>query len=242
LVFKPDACYPNNVDPRFLHMQDPNDPDEKRVMIELRIDANNQVYMDGFMKTDLESLPLIDASLVHATEVWQHAAITYKDSILTTYFNGVKELSGKVAYTSKIINTVGKTSLGGRMDKRKYYSGLMKFLKVSHAVLDPEDFIFIHDQPALGRQTEVFYKFGDMEIFPNPVDMELKLSVGDISSGTTVELSVIDPSGKVLYNHKSESDNDDIIRVNTAEFQEGVYLVSLRSNERIDCGRIVILH
>jgi len=33
LVFKPDACYPDNTDPRFVHIQDPDDPDEKRIMI-----------------------------------------------------------------------------------------------------------------------------------------------------------------------------------------------------------------
>ena len=99
LVFKPDACYPNNIEPRFLHIQDPDDPEAKRVMIELRIDANNQCYMDGFMKTDSGSLALIDETLVHPTEVWQHVAITYKDSTLTTYFNGTKELSGTLHYS-----------------------------------------------------------------------------------------------------------------------------------------------
>ncbi len=156
LVFKPDACYPNNLSPRFLHMQDPNDPEEKRVMIELRIDANNQVYMDGFINTDLESLPLMDANLVHPTQVWQHVAITYKDSVLTTYFNGVKELSGKLGYTDKIVNTIGKTSLGARMNERSYYSGVMKFLKVSHAALDAEDFIFIHDGSTAPESNRTF--------------------------------------------------------------------------------------
>lgn len=141
LVFKPDACYPNNTEPRFVHIQDPDDPETKRVMIELRVDANNKCYMDGFIKTDSESLALIDENLVHATEVWQHVAITYKDGTLSTYFNGIKELSGTLHHSSAIVNTLGKTSLGARMDKRAYYAGLMKTLKVTHACLEPEEFI-----------------------------------------------------------------------------------------------------
>jgi len=65
LVFKPDACYPNNTDPRFVHIQDPDDPENKRLMIELRIDANNQCYMDGYLKTDAGSLAPEDFTFIH---------------------------------------------------------------------------------------------------------------------------------------------------------------------------------
>ena len=92
LVFKPDAFHQGNEAPRFVHIQDPDDPQGKRVMIELRVNENDECYMDGFINTDAESLALIDETLLHSTEVWQHVAITYKDSILTTYFNGTKEL------------------------------------------------------------------------------------------------------------------------------------------------------
>ena len=101
----------------------------------MRIDANNLCYLDGFLNTDVANLALIDESLVHATEVWQHVAITYKDSTFTTYFNGVEELSGTVHYANTIINTFGKTSFGGRMNDVAFFSGLMKTLKVSHARL-----------------------------------------------------------------------------------------------------------
>ncbi|MFO7668606.1 MAG: LamG-like jellyroll fold domain-containing protein [Bacteroidales bacterium] len=141
LIFKPDACYPNQTEPRFLHIQDPDDPQAKRVMIELRINADNQCYLDGFINTDSDNLTLIDETLVHPTEVWQHVAITYKDSTFTTYFNGIKELSGTLHYTDAIVNTHGKTSLGGRMNHVSFYAGLIKTLKVTHTCLEPEDFI-----------------------------------------------------------------------------------------------------
>ena len=243
IVFKPDACYPENTDPRFLHMQDPDDPQAKRVMIELRIDADNKVYMDGFMKTDLESLALIDEKLVHATEVWQHAAITYRDSAFTTYFNGEKELSGTLRYTDKIINTTGKTSLGGRMDKRNYYAGLIKYLKVSHTVLDPAQFIFIHEDPATSdMQTRIQKQAGEMELFPNPVDRELILDISSLPARTNLELCLYDSSGRVRYRKESECTPEEVIRVNTSDFLEGLYLVSMKSVMGIETGRFIILH
>ncbi len=243
IVFKPDACYPENTEPRFCHMQDPNDPEEKRVMIELRIDAANKVYMDGFMKTDLESLALIDESLVHSTEVWQHVAITYGDSTQTTYFNGIKELSGQLRYTDKIINTTGKTSLGARMNNRSYYAGLMKYLKVSHAVLDPEQFIFIHEEPPSSTMKPVVSgKKAEMGIFPNPVDKELILDLGNIPDRNPVEVNVYNSSGEVCYRNESEFKPDELIRINTEDYHVGLYLVSLKSENWIESGRVLVIH
>lgn len=243
IVFKPDACYPENTDPRFLHMQDPEDPQGKRVMIELRIDAKNKVYMDGFMKTDLESLALIDENLVHETEVWQHAAITYKDSEFITYFNGEKELSGTLRYTDKIINTIGKTSLGGRMDNRNYYSGLMKYLKVTHAVLDPGQFIFIHDDPPVSSGIPAAQEKDEkLDMFPNPVDQELTLDIRSLENEAEVELSLFDSSGRVCYRKGSETNPVSIIRINTSTYQEGIYLLCLKTRNGIESGRVIIQH
>jgi hypothetical protein len=81
VVFKPDACYPENIDPRVVNIQDPDDSDAKRLMLELRINENNQCYMDAFLKTDMMQLPLIDETLVNPTGVWRHIAVTYKQCV-----------------------------------------------------------------------------------------------------------------------------------------------------------------
>ena len=145
VVFKPDACYPENTAPRFIHIQDPQDPNTKQIMIELRLNEKNQCYLDGYLKTDTGSLVLIDKNLVHPTGVWMHAAVTYKNNILTTYLNGEKQLSGKIGYQEMIINYTGKVAIGGRMNKISWYKGLIKTLKVTKVALEPEDFIRIND-------------------------------------------------------------------------------------------------
>ena len=141
VLFKPDACYPENTDPRFIHIQDPEDERAKRLMIELRINEQNQCYLDAFLKTDTSDLVLIDENLVHPTEQWLHAAVVFEEGVMTTYFNGIRELRGEIGYEAALINPVGQVAIGGRMDHRNWYSGIIKSLKVTPRALDPEDFI-----------------------------------------------------------------------------------------------------
>ncbi|MCY1721960.1 LamG domain-containing protein [Prolixibacteraceae bacterium Z1-6] len=145
VIFKPAACYPENTAPRFIHFQDPNDLREKRLMIELRINEQNQCYLDGYLKTDTSSLVLIDETLVHPTNEWLHAAVTYQNNCLTTYINGQKQLSGEVGYKAAFINPEGKVAIGGRMNKVSWYNGLVKTVKVTDKALDPEGFMAIND-------------------------------------------------------------------------------------------------
>ena len=143
VVFKPDACYPHNTDPRFIHIQDPDDKQEKRLLIELRVNEQNECYLDAFIKTDTSALVLIDENLVHPTDEWLHAAVVFDNGVMTTYINGIRELSGKVGYVQMLINPGGKVSIGGRMDHRNWFSGLIRTLKVTPLALDPGDFIRI---------------------------------------------------------------------------------------------------
>lgn len=140
VVFKPDACYPENVAPRFIHIQDPNDPDAKRLMIELRLNEKNECYLDSYLQTDKDKLALIDSTLVHPTEKWIHAAVTYKNKVLTTYIDGKKQLSGDVDYADRFINPTGKTAIGGRMNHEQFFRGMVRTLKITKEALPPEKF------------------------------------------------------------------------------------------------------
>lgn len=141
VIFKPDTAYNISNAPRFIHFQDPDDPLEKRVMIELRVTQQKTWYLDGYMLTDAGELPLSKRNLTHPIGEWAHAAVTYKDNTFKTYVNGVEELSGNVRFTEKLINQIGKVSIGGRMDNRNYYYGLIKTLKTTRRALDPKEFI-----------------------------------------------------------------------------------------------------
>lgn len=245
LIFMPYACYPDNTEPRFVHIQDPNDPEEKRVMMELRVNKNNECYLDGFIKTDFENLTLIDEALVHTTEVWHHAAITYSDSIFTTYFDGVKELSGIIKYTDEIVNPEGKTSLGARMNNRSYYKGLMKAFKVTHAVLDPNDFIspedFIENVSVIFSTNSFFNR---IEAFPNPADEKLCLRFADnIVENASIKLKLINIKGDVVYSKAySPAETANQLHINTSNFNEGVYYLQVQSNNLTNSRLMLIKH
>lgn len=247
LVFKPKACYPNNEAPRFVHIQNPDDPQAKRVMIELRVDENNKCYMDGFIKTDAESLALIDETLVHSTEKWQHVAITYKDSTFTTYFNGIKELSGTIRYDSMIVDSIGKTSLGARMNEVAFYAGIMKTLKVSHARLDPEDFILpnvIDTTTTVDTVTiELPIVQGEVgvDIFPVPADRFLIVKMEPGLYTTNADIYISDLSGRIAF-RQAYPRGSNVLTINTSEFKVGGYIVSIKTNGLSAFRRVMIIH
>ena len=140
VIFKPDPAFDISNEPRFIHIQDPDDSLSKRVLIELRLTRTKEWYLDGFMLTDAGEKTLVNKTLIHPAGEWVHAAVTYKDNIFKTFVNGVEELSGNVYFTEKLINKTGKTSIGGRMDNRNYYCGLIKSLKITRSALEPKDF------------------------------------------------------------------------------------------------------
>jgi hypothetical protein len=141
IVFKADGDFPNNIAPRFMHIQNPKDKEEKRILMELRINENNRWYLDSYINTDKDSLVLIDENLNHPTNIWMHAAIVYKNKTLSSYVNRKKELEGKVDFNRCIIDENSIVSVGGRMNHVSLYKGAVRKMRVSQTALEPIDFI-----------------------------------------------------------------------------------------------------
>ncbi|WP_229802230.1 LamG domain-containing protein [Pontibacter akesuensis] len=129
--FKPAAAYPENVEQRFLHIQDPNN-DKRRILIELRLNDKGQWYPDLFMRTENASLTLIDSTRTHPVNKWASIRLAYKDGQLKGYVNGEEELSGEIEYLP--ISSTAKTSIGTRMDKRSWFNGAIRVVKFSKTV------------------------------------------------------------------------------------------------------------
>ena len=245
LVFWADTYVDANKDPRFVHIQDPEDSKQKRVMMELRVTPGNECYLDGFILTDIENLPLIDESLVHPTEKWLHAAITYKDGVFKTYMEGKQELSGNVAYQDYILEATGKTSLGARMDERNYFKGKMKTLKVTRKALDPSEFLINDTIDTSDTVTNSIY-LKDIEstrlsLYPVPADQTLQIQSTGVGS-KPIHVSIKDLVGKELYSEKVVLVNDTPIAVNTSDLQSGIYLVQVHSEDTSETRSIVVHH
>lgn len=138
IIFKANDVYPNNVEPRFFHIEALDDP-ARRLTIELRLNDKHQWYLDSYIKAEDSQLVLIDETLVHPVAEWAHAAVTYREGEMVAYVNGKKELAGAVNYLP--ISEQAKTSIGARMNQVHWFNGEIHTLKVTHQVLKPEQFL-----------------------------------------------------------------------------------------------------
>jgi hypothetical protein len=119
---------------RFVHLQDEGGA---RAMIETRLDGKGKWWLDTFLLPagTQRGVALIDAKLVHPTNQWHWAALTYDGKMMTHYVNGVKELEGAPAMTPF---GEGKTSLGVRQNKVHWFKGAIREVRFHAEALAPE--------------------------------------------------------------------------------------------------------
>jgi len=237
VVFWADACYPNNIEQRFVHIQDPDDPLQKRVMIELRINQDNNMYLDGFINTDNDNLTLADETLTHPTETWLHAAVTYKDGVFSTYVNGELELSGNVSYQNLILGSTGKTSLGSRMDERSWFIGSIKTLKVTRKALEPNDFLI---NTTSGRGGYAEKSSPAISVYPVPADHMINIS-SNLKGIELMRVTIRDMVGKNLYAEQLNS-SEMPFSICTANIEPGIYMVQLQADQFAETRSIIIQH
>jgi hypothetical protein len=142
ILFRANDAYPANVEPRFFHIEAPDNPD-RRITIELRLNDRQQWYLDTYIKSELFAYTLIDETLVHPVGEWAHAAITYSDRQFSAYVNGVKELTAEVDYLP--IGPAGQSSIGARMNQVHWFNGDILAVRITHKALPEEEFMSLED-------------------------------------------------------------------------------------------------
>lgn len=123
---KPYSGGAGNREQRFLHIQDPENED-RRILLELRLKDSGEWYGDWFVKTEKESLTLIDSSFTHPVDQWATMSLEYKNGTLRGFINGKPEVTGKIDYLP--VGPKGKTSVGTRMDQRSWFKGAIKEIR-----------------------------------------------------------------------------------------------------------------
>lgn len=126
--FKPYKGGPENREQRFLHIQDPENED-RRILLELRLNDRDEWYGDWFLKTEKESLTLIDSASTHSVGEWATMSLQYKNGTVKGFVNGEQEVSGEIDYLP--VGPDGKTSVGTRMDQRSWFKGAIKAVRFS---------------------------------------------------------------------------------------------------------------
>lgn len=133
VIFKPYSG--GNFEQRFVHMEQDN---SNRILVELRSVPGKKWYLDTFIKSGTSNKTLVDTAKTHPSDKWYHAALVYKNGVMTHFVDGVEELTGAVTYVPV---ASGKTSVGMRLNNIHFYKGAVKTVKVSHKALLPSDFI-----------------------------------------------------------------------------------------------------
>jgi hypothetical protein len=138
IIFKPDSSNnPNNYEQRFFHLQDTTN-NNCRILFELRLLKSQRWALDVFSSSDSSRLTLLDTTITHPVGKWYHAAMVFENGTVTSYVNGVKELSGKVRFFP-IKNA--QISLGVRQNLKSFFKGAIAKVKFTKRALLPNEFI-----------------------------------------------------------------------------------------------------
>jgi hypothetical protein len=115
---------------RFLHFEESDTGN--RALIELRLLPGAGWCLDTFLRYGQASLTQIDRSLLHPAGRWHAAALSFDGRTMTHYVDGVRELAGDVAF--KPLGP-GQTSIGVRLNRRSWFKGRIRTVRVTPEVL-----------------------------------------------------------------------------------------------------------
>ncbi len=132
IVFRPDPG--GAAEQRFLHMES---AETRRLLIETRVRGDDW-FLDTFLKFDDSDRTLQAKEKLHPLGQWYHAALVYDGREMHHYVNGVREISGPVAFSPL---EPGRTSIGCRLNRVFWFKGAIRRLRVTHAVVRPEEFV-----------------------------------------------------------------------------------------------------
>ena len=107
------------------------------MLIETRLTADNQWYLDAFIKSGDSSKALIDKTLLHPAGEWCHVAFVVDNGKMDTYVGGKHELAGDVTFSPF---KTGRTSIGVRMNKVYWFKGAIARIRVTPKNLSPSEF------------------------------------------------------------------------------------------------------
>jgi len=137
IIFMPYASFPNNVEQRFLHVQNPK-LGSRRALIETRLTDKNEWFVDTHIRADSAFLTCFAEKFPHPVDQWYHVVLVYENGVGRHYVNGAEEMSGRVPY---IPVEEAQVSLGMRMNRVSFFKGAIRSVAMTGRALRPEEFL-----------------------------------------------------------------------------------------------------
>ena len=133
-VFRPDA--EGGKEQRWFHIEQ-HPAAEVRVLMETRL-VGNEWFLDTFLKSGDNRLPLYAENFKHLIGKWYHIALVYDGKTMKHYVDGNLELSGEVVFKPM---GKGKISFGVRQNKVYWFKGAIKKVRFTNKALSPDKFM-----------------------------------------------------------------------------------------------------
>ena len=130
VLIRPEVGGPD--EQRYCHVEDEAG---HRGLLELRMLGADAWCLDVFLKAGDARLTLIDRTKAHAAGRWTWVALRYDGRILSAWVDGVKESEGEVAFVPM---GQGRTSLGTRQDRRSWFRGAIREVRISAEAVPAE--------------------------------------------------------------------------------------------------------
>jgi len=236
VIFRPDSSFPNNEEQRFVHIQNPSN-DNRRILIETRLTADHQWYLDTFIKSELSSETLLSPTLIHPVGEWYHAALVYQNGSMRHYINGIEELSGQVDF---LPIEGGETSLGVRMNQKSWFRGAIQTLIVTHCGLSPEEFTpFITPIQTAEIFADGYFLYPN---YPNPFNQGTQI-IFTLPKSEWTSLKVFNLRGqrvKTLVNDYLEKGTYRVM-VDASDLASGTYFYQIQSVKFIKMRRMNLI-
>ena len=127
-IFEPAPDGPE--EQRFLHISETGS--DHRLMMETRMLPDRSWALDTYLRMDAPGLTLLDRAKTHPSGAWHAVALTYDGKTMTSYVDGVRELSGDVVFAPL---KAGKTSIGVRQNLVSWFKGRIRLIRFSSEAL-----------------------------------------------------------------------------------------------------------
>jgi hypothetical protein len=231
VVFKPDSSdlTGDKGQPRFIHICDSVNNNNRRVTMETRILQDQRWILDTYIKASISMfLTQIDSTKTHTSGEWHHAAIVYSEGVMKQYVDGAEQISGSVTY-QPIDSASGKISIGARQDPRYWFKGAIRMIKVSKRALTPTEFSL----PTITKVQDV----GEYPIinhllqnYPNPFNPNTNITF-IIKKESLVTLKVYNVLGREITTLVNEIKSAGTYAAtwNALAFNSGVYFCKMRA-------------
>jgi hypothetical protein len=113
VFFRPDSTVlaGTNNEQRFLHIRNAAN-DNRRILLETRVLANQRWLLDSFIKSENSNLTLVDSNTSFSISAWHHVAMTYGNGLMKQYVDGIYQSMQAQGLPLVRDRTPGRGSMG----------------------------------------------------------------------------------------------------------------------------------